>query len=149
MNCRSALNLSPSCGWVLMPKMVPPSTLHAVISYAKTNALPNIWHRAKMKVGRINLLYFFNFTYGIVSLIAYLWVLPWILDFICVSLDKAGVVLKFHFVPFLAIFPLHSPHLCLIYPIFQFSTFKGCFLSLFTLVTVNMVSPPYMIGIPT
>ena len=47
-----------------------PSTLHTVISYAKTNALPNIWHSAKMKVGRINLLYFFYFTYGIVSLIA-------------------------------------------------------------------------------
>ena len=46
--------LSPSCDFGLMPKMVPLSTLQTVVSYARTNALPNIRYGAKMaKVGRI------------------------------------------------------------------------------------------------
>mgnify|MGYP001801313319 CR=1 FL=1 len=45
-------------------------------------------------------------------------------------------------VPFFTNFSLHSSHLRADFPMFHFFTFKNGLLSLFTLVTVNMVSTP-------
>ena len=45
-------------------------------------------------------------------------------------------------VHFLLHFGLHSSHLRAVFPLFHFFTFESGLLSLFTLVTLNMVSPP-------
>ena len=70
--------------------------------------------------------------------------IPWILDFALVTLKKLAShlsVISSHF-SLSSDVSLHSSHLRLIFPVSHFFTFKIWLLSLFTLVTVNMVSPP-------
>ena len=67
--------------------------------------------------------------------------LPWRFDFALVTLTEANSHLSVILVHFLAIFSLHTSHLRALFPLFHFFTFKNGHLSLFTLVTRNMVSP--------
>ena len=69
--------------------------------------------------------------------------IPWIFDFTLFTLSKACFTcphLCVIFVPFFTIVSLHSSYLRLIFQVFHSFTFENCLLSLFTLVTVNMVS---------
>ena len=56
-------------------------------------------------------------------------------DFALVTLKVANFALKRHFCPLFTTFNLH-------FPLFHFFILKNGLLSLFTLVTLNMVSPP-------
>ena len=61
----------------------------------------------------------------------------WLLTFhTCFTCSHLSVI----FVPFFTIVSLHSSYLRLIFQVFHSFTFENCLLSLFTLVTVNMVS---------
>ena len=70
--------------------------------------------------------------------------IPWIFDFALVTLKKLAShlsVISSHF-SLSSDVSLHSSHLRLIFPVFHVFTVKNWLLSLFILVTVNMVSPP-------
>ena len=71
--------------------------------------------------------------------------LPWIFDFALVTLKVANFELKSHFCPLFTTLSLHSSHLRAVFPLFHFFIFKNGLLSLFILVTLNMVSPPYSV----
>ena len=68
--------------------------------------------------------------------------LTWIFDFALVTIKEANFTFKRHFGPYYTIFSLHSSQLRAVFSLFHFFTFKNGLLSLFTLVTLNMVSPP-------
>ena len=71
--------------------------------------------------------------------------LPWRFDFALVTLTEANSHLSVILVHFFSTFSLQSSHLRTVFPLFHFFTFKNGLLSLFTLVTLNMVSPPSVV----